>query len=103
VRSIFGGAALAAWLAVAGCAGQRGGESLKPKESAAAENAPTYQDEGKGKEVAGWRWGGKRGDCFFVAANRCFAEEEAACKAASCGKKGCVVEGGGPATVKCGE
>ncbi len=44
---------------------------------------------------------GSRDECFFVVKRRCFTEREAACRAARCGAKRCVVEGGGPATVRC--
>ena len=59
------------------------------------------QVSGEGKAWGGWRYAGSRDDCFFVVKRRCFETEAAACKAAKCGDKRCVADGGGPATVQC--
>ncbi|MBK9032041.1 MAG: M50 family metallopeptidase [Myxococcales bacterium] len=53
----------------------------------------------KGKDWDGWRYGGSRDDCFFVVGRTCFSSKVAACKAAKCGGKSCVADGGGPATI----
>ena len=57
----------------------------------------------KGKEWGGWRWKGKRDDCFFVYDNRCYNDLDKACKKAGCAKKDkkCETSGGGPAEVSC--
>lgn len=62
-------------------------------------------DRGKGsakdKSTNGWRWAGKRGDCFYLVDNRCFDKREAACKAARCGSGACATDDGAPAKVRC--
>jgi hypothetical protein len=73
-------------------------------QSEAAPGPPrSYEDQGGKNEYGGWRWKGKRQDCFFVVGNKCFTELDAACTAAKCAKKKqtCRTEGGGPATVSC--
>jgi hypothetical protein len=55
----------------------------------------------QGKEWSGWRWKGKRQDCFFKVGNECHSSLEAACKAAGCGKSSCVHDDGAPARVSC--
>ena len=55
----------------------------------------------KGKSWGGWRWKGKRDDCYFVHKNRCFDSKSRACEAADCGKRGCKVDDGAPAKVTC--
>jgi hypothetical protein len=88
------------------------GESPAPKgakrpQTAAArtriEKAETDENavDGKGKKWGGWRYQGKRDDCFFVVKRKCFDNRADACSAAKCGKGQCVVDGGGPATVRC--
>lgn len=56
---------------------------------------------GKGKKWGGWRYQGKRDDCFFLVKRRCYTERAAACEAARCGTKPCVLDGAGPARVRC--
>lgn len=56
---------------------------------------------GKGKKWGGWRYQGKRDDCFFLVKRKCYTERAAACQAARCGKKQCVLDGAGPARVRC--
>jgi len=50
-----------------------------------------------------WRYTGDRNNCFYVAANKCFKTEVAACQTMKCkaGQK-CKSAGAGPATVSCG-
>jgi hypothetical protein len=55
----------------------------------------------EGKSWGGWRWKGKREDCFFVHKNQCFATLEDACKAAKCKMADCVQDEGAPAKVSC--
>ena len=57
----------------------------------------------KGKKWGGWRWKGKRDNCFFVTNNRCFDNEKAACKAAKCGSKACLKKSGAPTKISCPE
>lgn len=54
-----------------------------------------------GKSWGGWRWKGKREDCFFVHKNQCFATLDDACKAAKCKKADCTHDDGAPAKVSC--
>jgi len=71
-------------------------------ERARAEQAAADGDaSGKGKKWGGWRYQGSRDDCFFLVKRKCFDKRAEACAAAKCGKQECVVEGGGPATVRC--
>lgn len=55
----------------------------------------------EGKKWGGWRWKGKREDCFFVHENQCFATLADACRAAKCKKDECVHDEGAPAKVSC--
>jgi hypothetical protein len=81
--------------------------SKQPPQTAAArartEKAESSEDpvDGKGKKWGGWRYQGKRDDCFFLVKRKCYVSRADACAAARCGKKQCVVEGGGPASVRC--
>lgn len=68
-----------------------------PAEEAKAPKPP------KGKKWNGWRYSGERNDCFFTTGRKCYKTEQAACDALRCdGSKTCVIEGAGPATVRCG-
>lgn len=73
----------------------------------AAERARTEKEppearvSDQGKKWGGWRYQGRRDDCFFLVKRRCFDKRADACAAARCGTRQCVVEGGGPATVRC--
>lgn len=55
----------------------------------------------KGKAWGGWRWKGKRDDCFFVHKNRCFSRLNAACAYAKCDLAKCKHDDGAPATITC--
>lgn len=96
-----------AYLALAACGGPTapaGGKAPKTAaERARAEKAASTEDEvsGKGKKWGGWRYAGSDDTCFFIVKRRCFEKREDACAAARCGDRTCVVEGGGPATVRC--
>jgi len=61
---------------------------------------PAASDD-KGKKWGGWRWKGQRDDCFFRIDKGCFESFEKACKAARCGKRKCMKDGGAPARVYC--
>jgi len=69
------------------------------REEAASGDKPV--EKPSGSSWGGWRYQGSRDDCFFVVGRACFADQDAACHAAKCGKKECTVEGGGPATISC--
>ncbi len=72
-------------------------------ERARAEQAAGDDDQvsAKDKRWGGWRYQGRRDDCFFLVKRRCYDKRAEACAAARCGKKQCAIEGGGPATVRC--
>ena len=55
----------------------------------------------KGKSWGGWRWKGKRNDCFFKSDNQCFDSKKKACKAAGCSTSVCKTDDGAPAQVSC--
>lgn len=107
------GLALAfAVIVVGGCAGERasGGAAAGPRaprtaaERARAEKATAGEGDqvsGAGKKWGGWRYQGSRDECFFLVKRKCYDKRAEACTAARCGGKRCVVEGGGPATVRC--
>jgi len=99
-------AAIACALMLAGCGGggDKGKSGNTTAETAAekAKNEPKQPEVSeKGKQWGGWRWKGKRDDCFFVVGNRCFNDKAKACKAAKCSAKSCQITGGGPAKVTC--
>jgi hypothetical protein len=103
------GPALALAILLAACAGERAGKPgpRAPRtaaERARAEHAATEegaQVSDRGKKWGGWRYQGSRDDCFFLVKRPRFDKRAEACAAARCGKKQCVIEGGGPATVRC--
>lgn len=86
-----------------------GAQTKKEDVQTKKEDAKADPDEGKdknpvsekGKNWGGWRWKGKRDNCFYVQENKCFETEALACKAAACGDKKCVVEEGAPSEVTC--
>ncbi len=55
----------------------------------------------KGKKWGGWRWKGKRNDCFFVYKNECFSKLNKACRKAKCAKDECGHDESAPAKVSC--
>jgi len=63
-----------------------------------ADPKPVSED---GKQWGGWRWRGKRDNCFFVFKNRCYSAKKRACAAAKCGARKCDHRGGGPAEIYC--
>ncbi len=82
-----------------GCAGGGAREAAPERRQEAAPEAASPSPEGK--SWGGWRWKGKRDDCFFVHANRCFDNQADACRAAGCSEDRCRITGGGPAQVSC--
>src|SRR5262249_18440087 len=77
---------LAAWI-LGGCGAKDGDESTMPSSDAEQEKP----DPKKEKTWGGWRWKGKRQDCFFVYRNQCFDSKARACKAAGCGEENCQI------------
>jgi hypothetical protein len=96
----------------AGCGGGGGGakggrasanEPQTAKEKQLQEAKASGEVDGTSQTGWGkWRYGGDRGNCFYVAANKCFKTEVAACQTMKCkaGQK-CKSTGAGPATVSC--
>jgi hypothetical protein len=89
------------------CGESPGGKGAKGPQTAAAraqaekaESNETAVDD-TGKKWGGWRYQGRRDDCFFLVGRKCFDSRADACTAARCAKNQCVVDGGGPATVRC--
>lgn len=92
---------LIAFLALTSCGG---GASETSDSSSADEGKPARGEKPvpeQGKKWSGWRWKGKRQDCFFKVGNECHSSLEAACKAAGCGKSSCVHDDSAPARVSC--
>jgi hypothetical protein len=84
---------------LAACSGK--GESTGPAgDDDAAEPEVTPAE---GKDWGGWRWEGKRDDCFFKVGNACFDSLEAACKKAGCKGDACQHDKSAPANVSCKE
>ena len=89
-----------------GCAAEQDKGPKNTTEAAAKDSDEAAEDSGeevspKGKKWGGWRWKGKRDDCFFRVGKRCFDSEKKACKAARCGKRKCLTDDGAPAKVTC--
>jgi hypothetical protein len=55
----------------------------------------------EGKSWNGWRWRGKRQQCFFRIKNHCYDKLEAACRAARCAESACSHDDSVPAVVSC--
>jgi hypothetical protein len=93
---------LIALLALTACGG--GGSEASRSSSADEDAAAAHKEKPvaeQGKKWGGWRWKGRRQDCFFRVANECHSTLEEACKAAGCGKSDCVHDDGAPAKVSC--
>lgn len=80
-------------------------EDVKPSDEEEKVNPDDGKDKNpvsdKGKSWGGWRWKGKRDNCFYVLDNKCFETEALACTAAGCGAKKCLVKEGAPSDVSC--
>lgn len=92
-------------LIIAGCGGDEKAHT-KSKAPATKKTDESDQDEtgtvsSKGKKWGGWRWKGKRDDCFFVYKNNCYTTREDACAAAKCKKGECVFDKSAPAKASC--
>ena len=88
------------------CGGERGKRTAQPDSSDEGEtekssDAYTESKAPKGKQWGGWRWKGKRDDCFFVYKNQCYNKQETACKAAKCKKGACIMDKSAPAKISC--
>ena len=81
-------------LAACGVGNQGGGAEEEPE----AKEKPVSD---QGKRWGGWRWKGKRNDCFFLYENECYSSLEAACKQARCSEDDCVHDESAPAKVRC--
>jgi hypothetical protein len=68
------------------------------KDAAVPKGPPVVEE---GKKWGGWRWRGRREDCFFLHKNACFPSLELACKDAGCSKKTCTYDGKAPPHVTC--
>jgi hypothetical protein len=91
----------ALWLLlVCACGGSNPGEGSEPADDQ-EEVKPAERPSAEGKQWGGWRWKGKRDDCFFVVKNKCFDNQAEACAAAGCDEDRCKLTGGGPAKVSC--
>ena len=53
------------------------------------------------KKYKGWRWKGKRGNCYYMHESKCFKELSPACKAAGCSTKRCNTDNSAPTKVSC--
>jgi hypothetical protein len=95
-----------------GCGGGGGGSgrtSSSAKEPKNAKEKQMMEAKASG-EVDGttqtgwgkWRYTGDRSNCFYVAGNKCFKTEVAACQAMKCKPtQKCKSSGAGPATLSC--
>lgn len=93
--------------ALVGCGGSQnaGEEDHSKDEDSKPKHRQHPPDEDavseKGKSWGGWRWKGKRDDCFYVYDNKCFETKSGACSAAKCGGQACLVKTGAPSKVSC--
>lgn len=87
---------------VAGCGSDDGKKVDSPK-GKKTDKGDDDDDEvsSKGKKWGGWRWKGKRNDCFFVYKNECFPTMKKACKRARCDADKCEHDDSAPAKVEC--
>lgn len=100
IASLTRAIVLLAFLALTACGGGTGESS----DSSSADDGKPRKEKPvpeQGKQWSGWRWKGKREDCFFKVGNECHSSLEAACKAAGCGKSSCVHDDSAPARVSC--
>lgn len=82
----------------AGCGGSAPAPSspqATPRHASADEAPPP------GRRWRGWRYQGKRQDCFFRVGRRCFDKLELACSAAGCATGQCQHDDRAPARVSC--
>ena len=86
---------------LAAACGGSGSASSETAEPAGTEPDDEPLDDGVNAERSGWRWKGKRGECFFRVGNHCYSKLEAACRAARCSESRCAHDDGVPAVVTC--
>ena len=86
-------------LAACGGGGSEGGDSSSADSEARTRKEKPVPEQGK--KWSGWRWKGKREDCFFLVENECHSSLDSACKAARCKKSSCVHDESAPAKVSC--
>jgi hypothetical protein len=88
----------------AACGGGPSGETVATSSPAPAP-AAGYRDSDDAPQDeqgrTGWRWKGKRQDCFYRYRNHCYDNLEAACTAARCGPSQCAHDGAAPSVVSC--
>lgn len=83
----------------AGCGGSSPDNAKSPKGDQAGDDDDEVSS--KGKKWGGWRWKGKRNDCFFIYKNECFSTMKKACRRAKCGDSKCEHDDSAPAKVSC--
>jgi hypothetical protein len=88
-------------LACLACGGSNQGAGSEPAADPDQAETKAERPSAEGKSWGGWRWKGKRDDCFFVVKNKCFDNQAEACAAAGCDEDRCKLTGGGPAKVSC--
>ena len=89
-------AAFLGLIAACGGSGPEGAKSPEGDKAAEEEEVPS-----EGKKWGGWRWKGKRNDCFFIYKNECFSSLKQACRRARCGDAECEHDDSAPAKVSC--
>jgi hypothetical protein len=86
---------------IAGCGGSSPDKTESPKGKKADKGDDDEEEvSSKGKKWGGWRWKGRRNDCFFIYKNECFSSMKKACKRAKCSTK-CEHDDSAPAKVSC--
>ncbi len=70
----------------------------KPRRSTYEEKEAVSE---KGKQWGGWRWEGKREDCFYTVKRKCFVKKADACEAAGCSGKQCTGDSSAPVKISC--
>ena len=104
---VVGGVAALGTVSTLGCSGgSASAPGAKKADEEKVTRMPDVPDDGpavssQGKKWDGWRWKGKRNDCFYAFKNQCFSSKRLACKAAGCNTSDCRTKGGGPAHVSC--
>lgn len=94
-------ALFAAALGVLAACGGSSPDGAKSPESDKASADDEGEVSSKGKKWGGWRWKGRRNDCFFLYENECFSSLEKACRRAKCDKDACEHDDSAPAKVRC--
>lgn len=95
------GFALIALLALAACGGGGNESDTSPADEGGGRARKEKPVSEQGKQWKGWRWKGRRQDCFFLVGNECHSSLDEACKAARCKKSSCAHDDSAPAKVRC--